>query len=285
MPTATNLQNSRLSSHTASRFCGSDLARNAFVRRPNDGLSIEGCVSSLRLPLLVGERAARNSCFQWPFGLVRRRNLHQRTDSQRVGSALEAFLSRSGPTLVPRASRRGRWHRWRLWTAGFHARRRVHCVCSHFFPRSVGLGPTASCARGALTIPPSRLCHRHAIPCRSSYSASPFRHRRTNTPFCTQSRKYLWMELALPKRSSGKAFHWQPVRNTYTIPSNTRRGSRGGRPPPGFRRYLRFPSRFGLGTTGSTAAHSSSDTVHDRIALMPRNCRRKPTEMQLLVYG
>ena len=29
------------------------------------------------------------------------------------------------------------------------------------------------------------------------------------------------MALALPKRSLGSAFHWQPVRSTYTIASNT----------------------------------------------------------------
>ena len=285
MPTATNPQNSKLFSQTARVACGTDSARNAFVQQPSDALVIAGCASLPRFPLLVVEHGARNAWPQLPSGLVPRHNPHQGIGFRAKAPAPVVVSLRSDPTSAPEVSRRGRLHRWRLWTAGFHARRRVDCACSLFFPRSVGLDPTASCARGALTIPPSRLCHRHAIPCRSSYSASPFRHRRTNTPCCTQSRKYLWIELALPKRSSGKAFHWQPVRNTYTIPSNTRRGSKGGRPPPGFRRYLRFSSRFGLGTTGSTAAHSSSDTVHDRIALMPRKCRRKPTGRQLLVYG
>lgn len=285
MPTATNPRNSRLFSRTAPGVCGSDSAKSAFFRRPIDALALVGCASSLRFPLPEVEHAAHNALFQLHFGPVLQHNPHQGIGFHAEVPALVAVLLRSDPTLVPGVSRRGRLHRWRLWTAGFHARRRVDFACSHFFPRSVGLGPTDSSARGALTNPPSKLCHCQAIPSRSSYSASPLRHRRTNTPFCTQSRKYLWMELALPKRSSGKAFHWQPVRNTYTIPSNTRRGSSGGRPPPGFRRYLRFASRFGLGMFGSTIAHNPSDTVHDRIALMPRHCRRKPTERQLLVYG
>jgi hypothetical protein len=66
----------------------------------------------------------------------------------------------------------------------------------------------------------------------------------------------------------GNAFHWHPVRNTKTIPSNTLRGSMGLRPPPGRRRYLRFLPRFRLGISGSTRFHSSTDTVHDLIALM-----------------
>ena len=285
MPTATNPRNSRLFSQTAPAACGNDSARSACVRRPNDALGLAGCVSSLRLPLLGAEHAARNAGLQLPSGLVPQHNPHQGIGFRAEVPAPVAVPPRSDPTSVPEVSRRGRWRRWRLLTAGFHVRRRADCACSLFFPRSVGFGPTASCAKGALTIPPSRLCHCQAIPSMSSYSASPLRHRRTNTPFCDQSRKYLWMELALPKRSSGKAFHWQPVRNTYTIPSKTSRGSSGGRPPPGLRRYLRLPSRFGFGMTGSTSAHSSSDTVHDRIALMPPKCRRKPTERQLLVYG
>lgn len=36
---------------------------------------------------------------------------------------------------------------------------------------------------------------------------------------------------ALPKRSFGSAFHWQPVRNTYTTSSNTSRAGFGLRPP------------------------------------------------------
>ena len=285
MLTATNPRNSWLFSQTAPVVCGNDSAKSAFVQRPNDALSLAGCAFLLRFPLLGGEHGARNAWLQWPSGRVHRHSLRQRTDSRLESSSRAGVLSRSDPASAPRVSRRGRWRRWRLLTAGFHVRRRADCACSLFFPRSVGFGPTASCARGALTIPPSRLCQRQAIPSMSSYSASPLRHRRTNTPFSDHNRKYLWMELALPKRSSGKAFHWQPVRKTYTIPSKTRRGSSGGRPPPGLRRYRRLPSRFGLGMTGSTTAHSSSETVHDRIALMPQECRRTPTERQLLVYG
>jgi hypothetical protein len=66
----------------------------------------------------------------------------------------------------------------------------------------------------------------------------------------------------------GKAFHWHPVRNTKTMPANTLHGSMGLRPPPGRRRYFRFFARFRLGIRGSTRLHSSSDTVHDLMALM-----------------
>jgi hypothetical protein len=185
--------------------------------------------------------------------------------------------------LVPKVSRRGPELRWRLSTAGFQSRRRVDCACSLFFPRSVGFGPTASCARGALTIAPSMLCQAQAIPSISSYSASPFRQSRTNTPLHFHSWKYLWIELALPNRSSGIAFHWQPVRSTYTIPSKTRLASSGLRPPPGFRRYFRPFSRLRRGTSGSTLAHISSDTVQDRIALMPADCRTIRPKRQYVI--
>jgi hypothetical protein len=52
------------------------------------------------------------------------------------------------------------------------------------------------------------------------------------------------------------------------MPANTLHGSMGLRPPPGRRRYFRFFARFRLGISGSTRLHSSSDTVHDLMALM-----------------
>jgi len=161
--------------------------------------------------------------------------------------------------------------RSRLTTAGFQSRRREDFAWSHFFPRSVGFGPTLSNAEGAFTTAPSMLCHDQAMPSISSYSASPFRQRRENTPFRFQSKKYLWIELALPNSFFGNAFHWQPVRSTKTIPSKTLRGSMGLRPPPGRRRYCRFLLRFCLLMSGLTRSHSSSDTVQDLIALIPQS--------------
>jgi hypothetical protein len=111
------------------------------------------------------------------------------------------------------------------------------------------------------------LCHTQAIPSISSYSASPFRHIFTKTPWRFHSKKYWWTELALPN-SRGKAFHWQPVRRTYTIASNTFRASIGLRPPPGRRRYRRLVSRCRLGISRATRSHNASETVHDLIALM-----------------
>jgi len=158
--------------------------------------------------------------------------------------------------------------RSRLTIAGLHSRRREDFFWSHFFPRSVGFAPTASKANGAFTVAPSMLCHDQAIPSISSYSASPLRQRRENTPFRFHSKKYWWMELALPNSFFGKAFHWHPVRNTKIMPSKTFRGSMGLRPPPGRRKYFRFLGRFLFGISGSARFQSSSDTVHDLIALM-----------------
>ena len=46
-----------------------------------------------------------------------------------------------------------------------------------FFPRSVRLGSTTSCASGAFIIAPSMLCQRQAMPSIWSYSAKPPAHR------------------------------------------------------------------------------------------------------------
>lgn len=166
------------------------------------------------------------------------------------------------PAFVPATSRHVDWHRSRLAIAGFHGRRRVSCVSSHFFPRSVGFGPTASCASGAFPIAPSMLCQAQAIPSISAYSARPRRHIFTNTPQRFHFRKYECTELALPY-SLGRAFHWQPVRRTNTIPSNTLRGGMRLRPPPGRRLYLRPGIRLGQGISDSTRFQRTSDTVHD----------------------
>ena len=57
-----------------------------------------------------------------------------------------------------------------------------------FFPRSVGLGPTACCAKGALNMAPSMLCHRQAMPSICSYSANPAFQTASNTPALSHSR-------------------------------------------------------------------------------------------------
>src|SRR5208283_361268 len=67
---------------------------------------------------------------------------------------------------------------------------------------------------------PSMLCHFQAIPSISSYSARPARQRARKSPVLSHCRKYLCTELALPNRSLGNDFHWQPVLSTKTIPSN-----------------------------------------------------------------
>ncbi len=176
-----------------------------------------------------------------------------------------------GPTSALTTSHHVAEPRSRRTTAGFQSRRREDFAWSHFFPRSVGLGPTVSNAKGAFTTAPSMLCHDQAMPSISSYSASPFRQRRENTPFPFHSKKYLWIELALPNSFFGNAFHWHPVRRTKMMPSKTLRGSMGLRPPPGRRRYRRFFFRFRFEMSGLTRSQSSSDTVHDLIALMSQS--------------
>ncbi len=184
------------------------------------------------------------------------------------------------PTWVPVVSHHASVPRLRLTTAGFHSRRRGDFAWSHFFPRSVGFAPTASRAKGAFTIAPSMLCQDQAMPSISSYSASPLRQRRTKTPSRFHSKKYLWIELALPNSLFGKAFHWHPVRSTKIMPSNTLRGSIRFRPPPGRRRYFRFFFRFRIGIRGSTRLHNSSDTVHDLMALMAYHLPRASCRCQ-----
>jgi len=194
--------------------------------------------------------------------------LYPRRDAASAPPPRKADPPQLHPKWAPEISHHVSGLRLRLTTAGFHSRRPKGFAWSHFFPRSVGFGPTPSNANGALTIAPSILCQRQAIPSISSYSASPLRQRCTKTPFCFHSKKYLWMELGLPNTSLGRAFHWHPVRRTYTIASNTLRGSMGLRPPPGRRKYFFFFSRFCFGINDSTLCQSSSDTVHDFIPLM-----------------
>ena len=78
--------------------------------------------------------------------------------------------------------------RLRRSTTGLHTRLREYDAWLHFFPRSVGLGPTDSWAVGAFVMEPSMLCHFQAIPSISSYSASPFFHNFRKKP----SFPHLW---------------------------------------------------------------------------------------------
>ena len=99
-------------------------------------------------------------------------DLHTPCPHRDVALALpleKADPPRSRPTWVPAVSHHASVPRLRLSTAGFHSRLRGDFAWSHFFPRSVGFGPTVSSANGAFTIAPSTLCHLQAIPSISSY--------------------------------------------------------------------------------------------------------------------
>jgi hypothetical protein len=245
-----------------------DLATNALAQPPICGHDIEDSFSWLLFPHPVVSHEGYNSSLESILGPVAPRNPYPHKDVPSVHSSPWAARLPDGPKSIPVGLHHVAVPRSRLTTAGFHSRRRADFAWSHFFPLSVGFAPTASSAKGAFTIAPSMLCHDQAMPSISSYSASPLRQRCPNTLWRFHSKKYLWMELELPNSFSGNAFHWHPVRKTKTIPANTLRGSMGLRPPPGRRRYFRFFTRFRLGISGSTRFHSSSETVHDLMALM-----------------
>jgi hypothetical protein len=222
-------------SRNAPGVCGTGSATSEFVLPPIAAPDVDDRASHSGSPRHAGGHAECSGTSSLSARPASRHSPCLHTDAERRFSGDEPPGQRASAQA---ASHHAVGHRSRLGTAGFHDRRRAGCVWSPFFPRSVGFRPTASRARGALTIAPSILCHDQAIPSISSYTAKPRRHSFTNTPTRFHSRKYACTELALPY-SLGNAFHWQPVRSTYTIASNTRRGSIRFRPAPGWRRYLR----------------------------------------------
>jgi hypothetical protein len=169
----------------------------------------------------------------------------------------------SDPRSLPTAANRACWLLIRRRRAGRHDRRPAQTVLFPFFPRSVGFGPTDSSANGALFVLPSTLCHSQAIPSISSYSARPAAQICSNTPARAHIMKYAWIALPAPNSDFGNAFHWMPVRATYTIAANTVRFGMGLLPAPGARRYFRFGSRSASGIKGSTFDQNSSEIVQD----------------------
>ena len=169
----------------------------------------------------------------------------------------------SDPRSLPAVANRACWLLIRRRRAGRHDRRPAPIVLCPFFPRSVGFGPTDSWANGALFVLPSTLCHSQAIPPISSYSARPATQMRSNTPARAHAMKYAWIALPAPNSDFGNAFHWMPVRATYTIAANTVRFGMGLLPAPGARRYFRFGSRVTSGNNGSTFDQNSSEIVQD----------------------
>jgi len=248
---------------------GSDSTMNASSLLPICAGGIEDSSSWPSPPHPAGVHAEYSPYFASIPQQDSQHTLYPRTDVAAAPCSQMALELLPGPRSIPATPHHASVPRLRLTTAGFHSRLRGDFAWSHFFPRSVGFAPTASRAKGAFTIAPSILCQDQAIPSIWSYSASPLRQRRTKTPSRFHSKKYLWMELALPNSPLGKAFHWHPVRSTKIIPSNTLRASIRFRPPPGRRRYFRFFFRFHVGMRSSTRLHNSSDTVHDLMALMP----------------
>ena len=103
--------------------------------------------------------------------------------------------------------------------------------------------------KGALTMALSSDCQRHWMPRSSSYRVSSVPHSRWKTPASTHAWKRRWQVDPDPY-SRGRAFHWQPVRSTYRMPSMTWRKGTTGRPL--------VPGGFSGGRSGSSWAQRSS---------------------------
>jgi hypothetical protein len=272
-------------SQSAQAVSGIGLTKTGSARPPTGAPCSVDCASWHLLLHPFGGHGVCNSGFQWPFVQAHLHSLCQHIDAASGLFCPSAVSPKCDPESAPGALHHVFGLRSRLGIAGFHARRREDFVCFHFFPRSVGFGPTDSCAIGAFTMAPSMLCQDQAIPSISSYSAKPLRQSFTNTPFFFHSRKYLWTELALPNSSFGNAFHWHPVRKTYTMAENTFRGSMAFRPAPALRRYFRPLSRLGFGISGSARFQNSSEIVHDLKAFMDWKYSIKHGKKQYFIYG
>jgi hypothetical protein len=261
-------RDSMSSSQNARAVSETDLTKTGCVRQPI-GAPCNVDFASWLSPLhLFDGHGACTSASKWLPERAHPRTPYQHIDAVWELSSPWAASPQYDPESAQGALRHAFGLRSRLGTAGFHVRRREDFAWSHFFPRSVGFGPTDSSANGAFTMAPSMLCQDQAIPSISSYSAKPLRQSFTNTPLLFHSRKYLWTELALPYSSFGKAFHWHPVRKTNTMAASTFRGSMAFRPAPARRKYFRLLSRLGFGMSGSARSQNSSDIVHDLMAFM-----------------
>src|SRR5512136_963686 len=171
-PTLAALRDSMLFSRTGQAASENGLAQTVSVQLPiyePDSADSFSWLAFLRpfgehaecsavLPSLAKQILLNNPCLH--IGVA--------SDFSSPGAASPRYDLRS----VPKASHHAFGPRSRLGREGFHLRRRERFASSHFFPRSVGFGPTASRAIGAFTMAPSMLCHDHAIPSISSYSAN-----------------------------------------------------------------------------------------------------------------
>ena len=113
-------------------------------------------------------------------------------------------------------------------------------LCAKFGPirriRTRGFPP-----KGAFTVRLSSDCHSQLMPLSSSYRSRSFTHSFWKTPFLTHSWNRLWQVDPEPY-SAGNAFHWQPVRSTYSMPSRTLLNGTTGRPL--------VPTAFSCGSNG-----------------------------------
>lgn len=149
--------------------------------------------------------------------------------------ASDAGAGRRGyPTWLSPLSCRACWRRLPPRPAG---RRLGRSVCDASYRACHGPSDWGLFAppNGALTMALSSDCQRHWIPRRSSYRVNSLPQSRWKMPAWTHSWMRRWQVDPDPY-SRGRAFHWQPVRSTYRMPSMTWRKGTTGRPlvPGGF---------------------------------------------------
>jgi len=148
------------SSQHAQAVCETGSTKTGYVRQPIGAPCNVDCASWLSPPHLFDGHGTCTSASKWLPERAHPRTpyQHKHIDAVWELSSPWAASPQCGPEWAPGALRHAFGLRSRPGTAGFHARRREDFAWSHFFPRSVGFGPTDSSANEAFTMAPSMLC-------------------------------------------------------------------------------------------------------------------------------
>lgn len=192
------------------------------------------------------------------------------------------------PTRTARCSNHDCIERWRQHPFVVHIRRTQQC--SEWHATAIGqdvalrpalrpVGWVRACELppfGALTMKPSSAVDFHTIPRLRSYRRSISSNASVNTPSVVQACIRRWQVEPDPN-SFGSAFHWQPARNLYSMPTSITRSGTRGRPPFGF--------GLSFGRSGSTPDQSSSGTVlNSRSMPEPRASSRASVQQKAVKF-
>ena len=232
LPNAASPRNWMLSFHSALLICGSCSSTSAFVPRPSGGPCLGFDAASGALPSLAHAECILGLAFPSPPAF--RCSLCPRKGAAvsggRLGPLHDDGVQRCPQQLHVMPIGPGDDKRERGATT-------VHqqaALGPFFFPDLSGCFPPPLVPAGlypashpSSATPTQSLPSRHILPARLA--------NRTKNPSARHRWKCVWIALALPK-TLGKAFHWQPVRNTYTMAAKRSRGAMHLRPPPGRRR-------------------------------------------------